>query len=372
MAEYAIQVRNPRTLALLGELSNYISATWTRRTLDLGEFEIVVQRSTVQSDLPVRNNIIEILRDGVFEFAGIIRSRLARNTGSNLSQDTFILRGSDLKWWLAGRDIDPRASEFDAQTGVPAETAMRYYIDENLLEAGRTLDDELTGITFANPASAGLGLDVDFNGRWQNLFAGCLVPLARAGDIWHDVVFQTNYAGYSYSIFTYQSTGLVLTLDDAYLLEYVEEFANLMNHLYVLGTGSGAARTVEEVQDAASIAADFRREGHLDAREADTVAKLQQAGEVEISKALEDALSARIDPRIEGNILYRTDWDLGDEVTISIPTLSVSLLQRIAEVRVEIDQMQGEKIAISLGSRTRELSKMLADAFRKGNPVQVE
>ena len=112
---YVILLRDPRTLALKGILGQFQAATWTRRTLRKGEFTIHTHTEQLDAlTLIDPGTVVEIRRDGAFEFAGVCtRQEYDAPTG------IWKLTGADLKGFhLANRVTDPGVSEFDAQIAV--------------------------------------------------------------------------------------------------------------------------------------------------------------------------------------------------------------------------------------------------------------
>lgn len=344
MVDYNLRFRNPRTLALLGNMPKYESAQWWRRAVEAGEFSIDVNRQQIDvSDIP-RLAVFEIMRDNVPEFAGIVEDR----EYDALTQ-TWTLSGRDLKgFWLSSRQIDPGASEFDDQVSIVAEQAMKHYVTDHLVApivTARTVDDELTNITFTVEGSHGFGSSIDFNGRWQNLFS-VVKELAFKGDVLHDVVIRDGYTGYEYRVSEPVDateggggTPVIFSVsrDNVGEAIYVEQYANIVNAMYVLGTGSGATRTVREVDDQTSIDADFRREGHIDGRQADTDAKLDLLGASAILQSLRDALTARMIPLNLDPSRYRDEWDLGYNVTVDFSDIGVQVDVRIEEIYLTLE-----------------------------------
>lgn len=377
--EYTILLRDPRTLALLGELPHYIGARWTRSDVEQGSMQLTVHRRSVDATLIARNTIVEVRRDGASEFAGMIRA-----LEFDALADVWTLSGPCLKWWLAGRQLRPAAGqEYDSQAAVAAESAMKHYVADHLtapVDASRNVNAELSGITFDIEPDQGRGATVSFNGRYVNLFSGCLSPLATAGELLHDVVLQDAYAGYRYQVSVpvdaTRATGVEPVVfsagwDNVGKLVYREDYTTAVNAISVLGQGTGALRTVREVTDAASIASDFRRETSADSRNNATNAALDQDGAAVLARALAETIQIDAEPLPVGPTLYREAWDLGYDVTLAIPEIGVEIDKRIVEVTVTLDANQGETISVALGSPARTQARIIAEALRRTNRVQV-
>ena len=376
MADYELLLRNPRTLALIAPLAKYVGATWTRRTLEAGSFKAVLHKDQLDSASDIdRNNIFEVHRDGAFEFAGVIRKR-----NYNAIDQEWTIAGRDLKgFWLSGREIDPGVSEFDTQAGVIAETAMHHYVTDHLTnpsDGDRKVSSELTGLTFDVGFDAAKGSSVDFNVRWENLLK-VLVEIGERGNVWHDVAMISG--GYEYQVYdptdATEGTGTTPVIfsvgwDNVGESVYEEDYLRVANAVYVLADGSGASRTVREVEDAASITADFRREAHLDARQADTNAKRDEQGNLMIARTLADARTARMAPLTVADEQYRTDWDLGYDVTLAFTDISQTLDKRIDQITVTLSRQQ-EKVTVGLSRPPQTLARIIADVTRRSERAQV-
>ena len=371
-AEYAVRARSPRTLKLSETFKSWRKMTWTRRAVEGGTFTLVVDKDQLEDDAHVGlDQVIEVRRDGAYEFAGVIARR-------EYDSETrrWTLSGPDLKgWWLTGRAINPGVSEFDTQTGVAAETAMLYYLNAHLVapaDDDRAIANEIA-VDFIMPGDSARGGDVDYNARFKPL-AEALADLAYAGDLTHEIVIDSN-DNYAYIIRSRLdktagtgSSPVVFSVEGLNNVAgsiYVEDSLRLSNFLYVLGDGQGAARIVREVQDADHISGHFRREGVLDARDADTNAKLDQAGNVAIAQAMLDARAARMEPISVGPTLYRTHFDVGDDVTVSFRDIGETVDRRIDEIAVTLDASVGETIKVALGRRPQTLERLLADLQRR-------
>lgn len=484
--DWRILLRDPRSLALLGEMPQYLAASWTRRTLEQGEFSITVSRNQIATRLIARNTIVEIRRtdsSGVdhFEFAGVIRRRVY-----DAIAETWELRGPCLKWWLGGRTVYPGASNvdevqswpsgtpsagtftvtipghvatasiaytatlaqiqsavnltlrdgetvtltgsypgtvtftfggtlggidwglivitgsgftsglttvtqttagvpgsnYDTQTAVPAETAAKHYVANNLTspsDSARNVNSELS-CTFSIESDGLRGETVTWNGRWENLFTGTLVQICEAGEIWHDVGFLDDYAGYQYLCHDYidatEETGTVPVVfstrwQNVGTLSYSEEFLAVVNAIYALGAGEGAGRFYRQIISSDSIADDFRRELAIDSRDSTSADLLDQDGLVMIACSLSSSIRLDCQPLTVGNTLYREDWDLGHDVTLSLSDIDIEVDRRIVEVQVALDKVAGETVQIALGSSPRTLARVIAEALRRGRRSQL-
>lgn len=363
---YEFRVRNARTLALEGEIrpQDVISAEWTRHYLEPSRWRLAVPRRLVDPDLIARQRVVEVRRDGSTEFVGFILRRQLDRIG-----ETWELSGFDAKDWLRRRGVGPDTAVAKADV---AETVAKAFVDENLGPGAstRAASGELTGKTFTVEADAGRGDAVDVQVRRRMLDA-VLVDVLRAGGLWHDVVLTD--AGWEYRVHPITDatidTGAVpfsVGFDNVDALTYVEDYQRTTNKLYVMGGGTGDARTVREVDDASSVAADFLREGFYDARDASTNDELDQAGATEIERQLLASVNADVAPLLTSdNARYRDDWNIGTNVTIAIPVVDVTIDRPVVAATVSLAEgAAAETIRMQLGvAHARSQLRRIGDAL---------
>jgi len=391
-AEYTLLVYDAFTLNLLGAIPQYTSLTYKRRDVVQGEFQLALHRNTIEPDLISADRIFvvqrhddeisDVLGDDIgAEFAGVILHRVY-----DAITETWTVRGPDLKWLLAGAQVVPASGqEYDAVNSVPAETALKGYVSRQLVnpsDSDRAIGAMLDGVTFEIEADAARGTTVSFNGRHVNLLTSVLQPIATSGNLLHDVVIVTDgtlILGYRYQVRepvdATRSTGAVPVVfstgwDNVAALRYEENYLSVPNAVYVLGQGEGASRTVRTVLDSGSLATRFRREASIDSRNNATDAALDLDGQTVIDQAQAAARRVDAQPLPIGPARYRTDWDLGHDVTIAIPEIGVEFDRRIVEVSVTLNA-QGEQIAVALGSTIRPVGRLVADALKRTNRVQM-
>ena len=165
--DYTIRVRDGTSFALVAEIDRYLLASYTRRFQAPGSFTLVVNRhQPAIGYLTKPAALIEFLRDGVSDFIGVvlhvqagpvIGDRQAAAVGGGLSNiygqdeasETWTISGIDLGH-LANRRValpfpfgttDQSVSmgaTTDDQLGVAADTALRHYVNANMIASGET------------------------------------------------------------------------------------------------------------------------------------------------------------------------------------------------------------------------------------------
>lgn len=369
---YTITVRDRTTLEVLGELAEFVELSYERRGVEAGSFTLTIHNDSPppsalggepDRSLLDEGRLLEVRRRGVFEFAGVI------DEGRELDAVTRIwtLSGPDLLGYFLRRRV-VAVEEEDAVVATAAETALKHFVDFNggpsTVDVDRRFSEELDGLTWTVEATAGAGELVDFAALRRNLLADVLVPIARAGDVLHRVVYDD--AGYQYQVYEptpASSVPFAVSWVNVSSMTYRENLADVRNAVYVLGPGTGDTRTVQEVVDSASIAARGRHEMFLDSRDASTTDAQTQLGLLEIASREAARVGADAQPHLV-NSVYRVDYDLGQDVTLSIPEAGVvGITKRITAVKVTVGVE--ETIEVELGAPPRTIAGIIADNVRR-------
>jgi len=376
--EYVLRIRNPRTLRLVAVIGVYGSMSWTRRSVEAGDFSLAVPAAHIVADDLQHPNLIEVLRDGETEFVGVMQ-----HCAYDATKEEWTISGQDIKgFWLSARITHPGDEEFAAQVNVPAEMAMKHYLAANLTEPADPLRDVHAELEagFTVESDLARGATVNYNTRWRPLL-DVLNELAEMGGLTHDVLLQGAGAVPYYEYVVRErrdatATGgtpvifSVTRFSNVAEAEYVRDALRLTNACYALGAGEGVARDRREVVDEQSIASSFRRESVIDARQADTVSKLEEAATLAIAQSLRDMVSARMQPLLVGPTLYRAQWDVGDDVTLEFAAIGVQADVRIDEVTVTIEGGE-ETVRVALGRRPQTLARIFSEVVARVRQVQV-
>ena len=351
MPETALLYHRDRRGALQAVLP-FSQLEWTHRFAASGGFRLSMP---LEAGASVRcGDGIDIELDGRVDFSGVVQSRELAYAPER--EPSWELRGLDLTWWLHQRVIVPPAgASHDEQIGVPAETAIRHYIDAHLLRPADparaiAVAATLAPATLASANKPPLGPPVRVRARYSNL-AREVERIAALGD----VGFGASRAPDGAIRFGVRAprdrtaasaTPVIISphLGTAAALSYSEGGAQGRNAVYVLGAGSGAGRVVEVVADADAIAGHGRRESSLDARDAGDRAAARDAGLAELARQAGQSLRVAAVAPGAGPIAYPGDWQVGDRVSIDLPDLELRFDRRVEAVRVRADA--GEAIAV--------------------------
>lgn len=390
-AKYVITARNLASLEVIGEVDVFSDWTHTRRDVEGGSFAL-----TVPLDRPVTQRtrdgeewteatewvpyyptllapgrLIHVTRNGVHEFAGVIEAAHIDATDRRWKFTGPDLLGYFLAHRIAG------ISTSDDRTGT-AEGVMKGYVDDNggpSAVSQRRFSAELSpGVTWTIEGDAGRGSAVEFAALRRNLLTEVLVPIARAGDVLHTVAIVEG-TGYQYRVsspVTSPSVPFAVSWGNVTEMDFRIDRAGVRNALTVLGPGTGGSRALTQVDDAASIDANGRREGVLDSRDAANAGERTTEGQAEILRREYGRITATVEPSI-ANTEYGTDYDLGWDVQLSIPEAGVEAeTRRIVAVTVSLGGAQGERISIELGDGPPDMGRLLSDAIRRNQRASYE
>lgn len=322
------------SLQLAGVIDNYESLLWTRKFYGPGDFQLVVPMSDFHQTILVRGNIIchtEAVEAGVIESV-----QYDESTTTNI----ITVRGRFLSAYM-----DRRLIQGTYTFSGLVETAMRAMLTNAtaipLVQQGTTQGFVETvdfQVTYANlleteeKLSKGSGIGFRFTPDFTNktitfdLYKGkdhSINQTTNPRVIFSEEYDNINKACYSVNDQIYKTVA------------YVQGTS-----LEVVGSGSGLDRR-EMFVDATDI-----DDTQMTAEE--YTAALQERGNIALDEAgLSETFESETIP--EGNFHYRTDYDLGDIVTVRKDDWGISVDLRITEIQ-EIYEVGEVKISPTFGN----------------------
>ncbi|MFW6030947.1 MAG: Gp37-like protein [Myxococcota bacterium] len=368
MATYTVLLRDASTLELLGELRDWVDLHWVRHAHRGGNFQLTVSLRSPEASRIAINRLIEIRRDGDFEFAGIVRRRTWRQ-----EDERWEVAGPDLlAFWANRRLVDPRPDDNDEQVDVPAEEAIRHYFDRNLTnpddsDRNPNLNGDLDGVELRLEDISGrsaVGLLVGVAGRW-NPIADTVEQAAQQGGVVPTVELvgepptayelRVREARDRLDAFSGEAVTFSTRSREVGQLEYTEDFTEVASTAVVLGDQDSVTFVPdEETED------DFYGELNVDAGGATSTTLIASLGAYELESARLRGANVESTPMIVGAPGYRSDWDLGDVVRVRIEDIDVEVERQITEVRVTITENEvGEIIEVSHGISPAQIPDLL-------------
>lgn len=354
----------------IGLIEGYSSMIWQRRYHEPGAFQLTMPFIPICKDLIAGRLVVNGSEAGIIENIGIDQDK---KTGENV----FACSGRFLPGYLERRIL----LGVNSYTGTP-EDAMRYLVIKNAATAG---DRAIEHLSVA--ASGGISGSIAYVvGRNTNLLAE-LQALAEAYGLGFTVDFSSAgftfrvYAGLDRSVGQSVNPRAIFSkafenvLKQTYAgslkavknLAYVDAKYSVTRTVYDKKTGTDVDITTEYPlsRTVGTATGRARREAYVDAGDvtkddanvvltaAQRYAAMDDAGNAQMVQATE-VFTADVDPY--GNLKYKTDYDLGDIVTVDSRELGMRVNARITEIK-EIYEGKGLGLELTLGYGIPSFSK---------------
>lgn len=321
------QFKNPirifdSSLNLVTELDDYESAYFTRSWSGCGDFSIQTNYNTVHAPDLTRGRIV--MFDKNVKKCGIITSVKKEVGPDGKGSEIVTASGYELKFILGWRLVlPPSGSEYYIDTDA-AETVMKTMVS---LNGGPTTADADRKFSMLNiDTDAGAGDTYLEKVRWTssvlNELQTCSTSTGTGFYIYLDLtskkfVFATAQGlDRSASQSTNPRAIFSRDYDTLQKAEINDNDVNYVNYAFVGGQGEGVNRTIREVYIETTEPTDLaRREMFVDARDLAANADLDTRGG---QKLEEYSTIVTLDgsPLVYSPLVYGTDYDLGDIVSI--------------------------------------------------------
>jgi hypothetical protein len=337
-------------LNLKAEIDDYESLSAGRKYYTFGETNLTINAEKQNVEEIQEDRIIEVNQD---------RSKIAiikvidREADSD---ETVKVTAYSLDFLFRNRVITPPAGNAYDSITAPAETAIKHYIDNCITNP---VDPDRKMPQFALVTSAGQGATAEYNARYDQLdrFLDEIRSQQNIG-----IKFTLNLVTKKIDIDTYLgeshisgsadpvifSTDYDNLISQKYYVSDVEE----KNFAYVGGQGEAAARTIGTAGTETGI---NRKEMWVDTNQ--PAGSLTAAGETALANNKElVTFEGQVINRLP--FIYETDFNLGDEVTITNKKWGVTLNTRITAV-TEIYESSGFQLDIEFGNNIPELKEVI-------------
>lgn len=324
---------------LVGVMDYFISAIWTPRYYDVGDFELQIPASSEVFALIKEDYYVTRLDD---EMVGIIEHPKLMTDEEN--GDFLLVRGRDAKKILEHRIIW-------AQTNLSGtvEDCIRRLITENIIsptDPNRKIPDFILG------EHKGFTETMKMQVTGDNLLE-IITKICQAYDYGFSVTLVDGifvfdlYKGIDRSLSQNVNPHVEFSpdLDNVVTVEYEVDLTNVKNVALVAGEGEGLDRKTVSVGSASGMA---RRELYVDARDISTnegeidnatyLEMLAERGDENLAEHRETVIFAgQIEPAI--NYEYKKDYFLGDKIQIT-NEYGITASPRIIEI-IECEDVNG-------------------------------
>lgn len=357
-----------KNLTPLGLIDDFFSLSWVRRYYKVGEFELHVALTQNNLNLLQKGNIVSKSDDAE---AGFIEYR-------NLSQDRegkeyFSVKGKFLTGYLARRIV--WGTEILSCT---VEEAMRTLVDEsavNPTDSNRKIPHLELGAFKDYPET------IDYQVSYKNLLEE-VENLSIISDLGYKTIVDfinkklvfDIYKGKDLTAEQSENPPAIFSneFENVFEQEYTDSIHNYRNLALVVGEGEGSDRKIKIVGTGQEL---DRYELFVDAKdvsekteddilipEDEYLSMLESRGKIKLAEYVElKTFESKV--TVQGNLIYKQDFDLGDVVTITNKKWGVTTNARITEIE-EIFEPGRQSIDVTFGNHVPTLIDVIKREVR--------
>ena len=351
-----------RNLNFAGPIDNYSSLRWRRRFNQFSEFELHCPLNPDTLSLLIRGNII--CKSDYTQEAGFIEYRELQQ--DDRGEEFLVIKGKFLKSYLNQRII--WAQEL---LNTPYEAAMRTLVKDQCItpvDPNRVIPNLQLG-TLKNYVG-----NVNYQVTYNNLFDE-LINLTNLSNLSFRILLDTVNKKLNFDVYQGldRTAGQTINprcifsmdFDNILSQNYIDSSNNLKNVALVAGVGVGSERKLVAVGSSAGL---DRFEMFVDANNLSNINSVDSSVITDAvylpmltAKGTADlALTADIktfDSKVNtnSNLIYKTDYDLGDKVTCLNKKWGLTMDTVIVEIE-EIYEAQGTKINVIFGNNIPTLA----------------
>lgn len=358
---------------ILGLIDSYECLVWERNYYKSNSFSMEIKPSFEQFELVKKGNIL-LKNDDTKESMVIDHRELSEN---DEGVEVLLVSGYGLEHWLSSRITLLK----ELQKGN-AETVIRNYVNSNCInpiETNRKLSNLFNGV------NNNLGQEMDYNSHYKPLLEE-IEAISKANELGFKIDLDLENKKYIFEVFQgldrsdNQEVNLKAIFSTGFEniknQKYVESDNNYKNTMLVAGAGEEEARkTLLLGNDNSGF---DRLEVFVDARD---ISDKKTVDDVEVEIPLGEynkLLEARgkekfaeytkintFDCVIDNTdtLIYRTDFDLGDKVSIVNNKWGLLLHERITSI-IETYDIEGLNIEIKIGNNIPTLIDKIKNKMR--------
>lgn len=328
---------------LLGEIDDYESLQFIRRSKKPGEFELHININKNLTDTLLEDNLIMLSPRKV----GLILHREISRSNS----EQLVIKGYTLQGILSRRITEPPAGLAYDSIRASIETTMKHYVANNAVnprDSTRIIPNLVIGQDNRR------GETVSWDSRYKQLDEE-LANLSSDKFGW-EVYLDLANKKFVFDIIEGKNltTGQTdnppvifsIDFDNIKSQNFVDSGLGHKNTAYVGGQGEGAGRAIAEVGH--NLTGLERIETFIDARDVEDDTQLSSRG-MEKLQEFQKVLSFESEILTYGPFIYEQDWDVGDIVTVQDRKLGITLDTPIPEVK-EIYEPGGFRLEAVFGN----------------------
>lgn len=347
----------------LGEIDDYESLQFTRRSQKAGEFELHINVNKNLTETLQKDNLIYLSSRKV----GIISYRQLSQDG----KDTLTIRGTTLHGLMSRRVTIPPVGQGYDRIKDNAETVLKHYVLNNVINP---VDVSRIIPNLEVAPDQKRGIVVDYQSRLKQLDTE-LGDISNVSEIGWEITLDLERQKFIFDVF--ESRDLTTEQSTLPPVIFSVDFDNIQSHTFTdssvgyknaayvggqgeeeerriitIGTTSGFERyeTFVDARDVAETESVETEEGFTDVPipESEINAQLIDRGNKEL-KDLDKIVSFESEILTYGPFVYEQDWDLWDIVTVQDKKLGLTLNTHIPEIK-EIYEVGGFRLEATFGN----------------------
>ena len=358
---------------VLGIIDNYECLVWERNYYKPNTFSMQIIPTFDQFELLKKGNIL-LKNDNTKEAMYIDHRELEENEEGI---EILVVSGYSLTQWL-----DRRITLYKEVEKANAETVMKNYVNRHCInpaESNRKIDALVLG------ANNNLGQEVDYLSHYKPLLEE-LEYIAKVNELGYKIDLDLTNKKYLFEV--YQGIDRTINQDINSRAIFSTEFENIKNQKYVdsdnnyrnmiLIAGAGEDLNRKTLVLGTENKGLNRYELFVDARD---ISGTKQSGDTEVDIPLAEynkLLEARAKENLAectkvqsfdcvisntNNLIYRTDYDLGDKISIINKKWGLMLNERIVSITETYD-VEGLNIEIGIGNNIPSLIEKIKRKMR--------
>ena len=312
---------------------------------DLGSFAFESPISLLDTGWLEFGGGVEIMRNGSFLMQGIF---LGFDEDDGEKKQVITCWGADKMFWLSARLAYPvvtgppfTSSAYDSRTGYAGDV-MIDFVDYNA-GANASGARPVSGLGVAT--KLGVGTSLTQRARFENLLELCQEIALKGGDI--GFYFDSGFDFTPYAP-TDKTASIIFSKELGNLTRYQRKIKMPQsNYIVAGGGGEGTSRTFVTVNDSASITNYGRIEWFYDYRNAADTTQLTDAANGKLETFAEQ-IAIEIWPIEITNMMYGANYNLGDKVTVVLPSQTIQ--DKIREVKLMVTPTTQEVVTPVIGT----------------------
>ena len=351
-----------RNLNFTGAIDNYSSLRWRRRFNQFSEFELHCPLNTDTLSLLIRGSII--CKSDTTEEAGFIEYRELQQ--NEQGEEFLVIKGKFLKSYL-----DRRIIWLQELLNCTHEVAMRTLVKDQCITP--TLTDRVMPNLQLGTLKNYVG-NINYQVTYNNLFDE-LINLTNLSNLGFRILLDTINKKLNFDVYQGldRTAGQAINprcifsadFDNILSQNYIDSSNNLKNVALVAGVGVGPARKLVTVGSSAGLDrfemfVDANNLSNINSVDSSVIADATYLPMLTAKGTADLALTADIktfDSKVNtnSNLVYKTDYDLGDKVTCLNKKWGLTMDTVIVEIE-EIYEAQGTKINVVFGNNIPTLA----------------